>query len=59
MTTLNSDCQLPTEPINVKLPPTTPAKVEVFEEVPLSKLSKLSATPNRKKLKGVMLGIFC
>ena len=48
MTTLNSDGQLPTEPINVKLTPTTPAKLEVFEEVPLSKLSKLSAAPNRK-----------
>ena len=30
MTTLNSHCQLPTEPINVKLPP---AKLKVFEEV--------------------------
>ena len=39
VTTLNSDCQLPTESINVKLPPATQAKLEVFEEVPLSKLS--------------------
>ena len=33
VTTLNSDCQLPTEPINVKLPPATPAKLKVLEEV--------------------------
>ena len=53
-TTLNSHCQLPTETINVKLPPVTAARVEVFEEVPsthflpTSKLPELPEAPNRK-----------
>ena len=34
VTTLNLDCQLPTETINVKLPPEKPADLEFFGEVP-------------------------
>ena len=49
MATLNSDCQLPTEPINVKLPPVvTPAKLEFFGEAPSIFLLRLSEAPNRK-----------
>ena len=48
MPTLNSHCQLPTETINVKLPPVTAARLEVFEEVPTSKLPELPEAPNRK-----------
>ena len=55
VTTLNSDCQLPTEPINVKLPPVTAARLEVFEEVPTSKLPELPEAPNQKKLRSVEL----
>ena len=32
VTTLNSDCQLLNEPMNLKPRPATPAKLEVFEE---------------------------
>ena len=45
MTTLNSDCQLPAEPINMKPTPVTEARLEVFEEVPTSKLPE---APNQK-----------
>ena len=45
---LNSHCQLPNETINVKLPPVTAARLEVFEEVPTSKLPELPEAPNRK-----------
>ena len=45
MTTLNSDCQLPAEPINMKPTPVTATRPEVFEEVPTSKLPE---APNRK-----------
>ena len=61
MPTLNSHCQLPTETINVKLPPVTAARLEVFEEVPsthflpTSKLPELPEAPNRKKLRSVEL----
>ena len=55
MPTLNSHCQLPTETINVKLPPVTAARLEVFEEVPTSKLPELPKAPNRKKLHSVEL----
>ena len=55
MPTLNSHCQLPTETINVKLPPVTAARLEVFEEVPTSKLPELPEVPNRKKLRSVEL----
>ena len=48
VTTLNSDCQLLTEPINLKPTAATPAKLEILEEVSLWKLSWLSAAPNRK-----------
>ena len=43
--TLNSHCKLPTETINVKLPPATGARLEVFEELPTSKLPEV---PNQK-----------
>ena len=49
MPTLNSHCQLPTETINVKLPPVTAARLEVFEEVPTLKLPELPEASNRKK----------
>ena len=48
MPTLNSHCQLPTETINVKLPPVTAARLEVFEEVPTSKLPELPEAINKK-----------
>ena len=48
VTTLNSDCQLPAEPINMKPTPVTAARLEVFEEVPTSKLPELPVAPNRK-----------
>ena len=48
VTTLNSDCQLPAEPINMKPKPVTVARLEVFEEVPTSKLPELPEAPNRK-----------
>ena len=37
VTTFNLDCQLPTEPSNVKLPPVTPAELEFFGEGPSQK----------------------
>ena len=43
-----ANCLLPTETINVKLPPVTAARLEVFEEVPTSKLPELPEAPNRK-----------
>ena len=46
--TLNSHCQLPTETINVKLPPVAAARLKVFEEPPTSKLPELPEAPNRK-----------
>ena len=49
MTTLNSDCQLPTEPINVKLPPLTPAELGFFGEAPSLFLLRLSEAPSKKK----------
>ena len=48
MTTLNSDYQLPAEPINIKPTPVTAARLEVFEEVPTLKLPELPEAPNRK-----------
>ena len=48
VTTLNSDCQLPVEPINMKPTPVTAARLEVFEEVPTSKLPELPEAPNQK-----------
>ena len=48
VTALNSHCQLPVEPINMKLTPVTAARLEVFEEVPTSKLPELPEAPNQK-----------
>ena len=39
----------------MKLPPVTAAGLEVFEEVPTSKLPELPKAPNRKKLRSVEL----
>ena len=56
MTTLNSDCQLSTEPINVKIPPVTPEELEFFGEVPSIFLLRPSEVPS-KKTKGAGVGI--
>ena len=48
VSTLNSDCQLPTEPINVKLPPVTPMELEFFGEAPSIFLLRLSEAPSQK-----------
>ena len=55
MTTLNLDYQLPADPINIKATPVTAARLEVFEEVLTTKLSKLSEVPNKKNTDGVEL----
>ena len=52
VTTLNSDCQLPTEPINVKLPPVTPMELEFFGEAPSIFLLRLSEGQSKKNPKG-------
>ena len=49
VTTLNSDCQLPTKPINVKLPLVTLAELEFFGEAPSIFLLRLSEAPSQKK----------
>ena len=55
MTTLNSDFHIPAETINMKPTQATAARLEVFEEVPTSKLPELPKAPNRKKLRSVEL----
>ena len=57
VTTLNLDCLLPTEPINIKLPPVTPAELEVFGEVPSIFLLCIYEGPSKKITKDAGLGI--
>ena len=48
MLTSNSDYKLTKASINMKPTPVTAARLEVFEEVPTSKLPELPEAPNRK-----------
>ena len=48
VSTSNSDYKLTKALINMKLTPVTPARLEVFEEVPTTNLPELPEAPNRK-----------
>ena len=48
VSTSNSDYKLTKAPINMKPTPVTPARLEVFEEVPTTNLPELPEAPNRK-----------
>ena len=48
VSTSTSDYKLTKAPINMKPMPVTPARLEVFEEVPTTNLPELPEAPNRK-----------